>query len=328
MTILGISQISKMSQLISTDNVGDCAWLYTKEKIGLLDVKLITRDEFLERQQALATVISNEGVDAFIAEPSASSTYYANISSAFDLSERPFLMILDKEGQFSYLVPKFEANRIAALDMVYSSKKVIEWHEEESPYEALQRATGYKKIMLDEHVRFMIATGLEKAGISVVPVTEAVQSIRAVKSSSELSILRGVNEFTVEVVRGLQKCIKIGSTQESILEAAGSLFKRAGESTGLDLVSDMWALVLLGENAANPHGGTKGAKLKEGEFILIDIGTNLHGYGSDVTRTFLPDGASISDELLSVWHLVHDSQSAAIKRMEVNEVCDLGAPEF
>ena len=139
-----------------------CAWKHIEPYTPLLDVKPISRDEFLERQKVLATAINEAGVDAFIAEPSASSTYYANISSAFELSERPFLIILDKNAQFSYLVPKFEAGRIAGLDMVYESKKVIEWHEEESPYEALKKATGYKKIMVDEHVRFMIAAGLEK----------------------------------------------------------------------------------------------------------------------------------------------------------------------
>jgi Xaa-Pro aminopeptidase len=323
LTILVLVQLFHVFRSPTAKSIDDCAWSYTKQKTGLLDVKPITRDEFIERQQVLAAAISEAGVDAFIAEPSASSTYYANISSDFDLSERPFLMILDKEGQFSYLVPKFEANRIADLDMVYSSKKVIEWHEEESPYEALKRATGYKKIMLDEHVRFMIASGLEKADIDVIPVSEPVQSIRAVKSEAELVILRGINEFTVELVRGLQKCIKIGSTQQMILQAAEGLFRKAGESMGLDLLKGMWQLALLGESAANPHGGSKDAKLKDGEFVLIDIGTSLHGYGSDVTRTFLPKGASISDELLSIWHLVYDAQSAAIELMKVNETCSV-----
>lgn len=146
----------------SAEQVRDCAWEYIEPHTALLDVKPITRDEFLDRQKNLAAAINEAGADAFIAEPSASSTYYANVSSSFELSERPFLIILDKEGQFSYLVPKFEVGRIAGLDMVYESKKIIEWHEEESPYEALKRATGYEKVILDEHVRFMIAAGLEK----------------------------------------------------------------------------------------------------------------------------------------------------------------------
>jgi len=226
-------------------------------------------------------------------------------------------MILDREGQFSYLAPKFELRRIAGLDMVYESKNVIEWHEEESPYEALSRATGFKKIMLDEHARFMIASGLKNAGVEVAEPSETVQNIRAVKSEAELKILRGVNQFTVELVRSMQKCIKVGMGQETVVEAAKALFTRAGVGKGF------WAIVLFGEQAANPHGGSVGKTLKDSEFLLMDIGTSLHGYGSDVTRTFLPSESTVSQDLTDIWHLVHDAQSAAIERMSVNETCSV-----
>jgi len=84
-----------------------CAWRDLEPHVHLLDVAPITRDEFLQRQSILAAALDKAGVDAFIAEPSASTSYYANISTSFDLSERPFLMIIDKNAQFSYLAPKF-----------------------------------------------------------------------------------------------------------------------------------------------------------------------------------------------------------------------------
>ena len=100
-----------------------CAWRDLEPHVHLLDVAPITRDEFLQRQSILAAALDKAGVDAFIAEPSASSSYYANISTSFDLSERPFLMIIDKNAQFSYLAPKFEVGRISRLEMVYEDKK-------------------------------------------------------------------------------------------------------------------------------------------------------------------------------------------------------------
>jgi Xaa-Pro aminopeptidase len=285
--------------------------------VSLLDVPPITREEFLSRQSALAVALEEAGVDAFIAEPSASSTYYANISSSFELSERPFLMILDKKGQFSYLAPKFELGRIGGLEMVYNEKTVIEWHEEESPFEALKRATGYEKVMLDEHARYFIATGLESAGISTIPTSETVTNIRAIKTEPELKLLRGINHFTIEVIRSLQKCITVGMAQEYILSAAETLFTNAGVGPN----KKQWAIVLLGDQASNPHGGSHGKILSDGEFVLIDIGSYLHGYGSDVTRTFLPAKSKVSKELEDIWFLVRDSQTAAIEKMTVNETC-------
>jgi len=301
----------------NSKSLGEESWKSLQSHVHLLKVPSIPRSEFLIRQTTLAGVLDKAGVDAFIAEPSASTDYFANISTTFELSERPFLVIISKTGQFAYLAPKFELGRIAGLDMVFENKTVIEWHEEESPFEALKRATGLKKVMLDEHVRFFIATGLEKAGIEVVASSEEVQSIRAVKSSSEIAILKAINEFTVELVRSLQRNIKIGVTQAEITTAANYLFSAAGIGKGF------WALILIGEQAANPHGGSYGRVLKDGEFVLIDIGSSLHGYGSDVTRTFLPVGSKVSDELLGVWWTVYAAQKGAIERMRSNETCSV-----
>ncbi|KAK7741414.1 hypothetical protein SLS63_000968 [Diaporthe eres] len=299
----------------SAASLETCAWSHLGSHVGLLDVAPISREEFLRRQGTLAGELKAAGADAFIAEPSASSAYYANVSYEFDLSERPFLVIIDKDAQFSYLVPKFEAGRIAGLEMVYSDKTVIEWAEEESPYEVLARATGYSRVVLDEHARFMIAAGLQKAGVEVVPMTEAIQSLRSVKTDAEIEILKGINAFTLELVRSLQKCIKVGVTQETVVASAEALFSRAGVGRGF------WSIVLFGDQAAYPHGGKHGKTLGEGEFVLIDIGSKLHDYGSDVTRTILPSGGQVSDELKGIWKTVYEAQSAGFNLMHPNETC-------
>ncbi|KAH8775616.1 peptidase M24, structural domain-containing protein [Diaporthe sp. PMI_573] len=300
---------------LSAASLETCAWSHLAPHVGLLDVAPIGREEYLRRQGTLAGELRAAGADAFIAEPSASSAYYANVSYEFDLSERPFLVIVDKDAQFSYLVPKFEAGRIAGLEMAYSDKTVIEWAEEESPYEVLAKATGYSKIVLDEHARFMIAAGLQKAGVEVVPMNEATQSLRSVKTEAEIEILKGINSFTLELVRSLQKCIKVGLTQETVVTSAEALFTRAGVGRGF------WSIVLFGDQAAYPHGGKHGKTLEEGEYVLIDIGSKLHDYGSDVTRTVLPAGGQVSDELRGVWKTVYESQAAGFNLMHPNETC-------
>ncbi|KAJ4396850.1 hypothetical protein N0V93_001072 [Gnomoniopsis smithogilvyi] len=302
---------------LSASSLQTCAWTHLEPYTDLLNVSPISRDEYLSRQKTLASALEDAGVDAFIAEPSASSTYYANISSSYHLSERPFLMILDKDAHFSYLVPKFEAGRIAGLDMVYDAKTVIEWREEESPYTVLAKATGFSKIMLDEHARFMIAAGLQDAGVEVVPMSETVQALRAVKTEAEIAILKGINSFTLELVGSLRKCIKVGVTQETVVAAAHSLFTRASVGEGF------WAIVLFGDQAAYPHGGKTGKTLEDGEFVLIDIGSVLHEYGSDVTRTVLPDSGRVTEELMGIWTTVHAAQAAGFGLMQPNETCSV-----
>ncbi|CAN8098739.1 unnamed protein product [Discula destructiva] len=302
---------------LSASSLETCAWAHLEPYTGLLDVAPVPRDEYLARQKTLASALQDAGVDAFIAEPSASTAFYANISYSYELSERPFLMILDKDARFSYLVPKFEAGRIAGLDMVYDDKTVIEWREEEIPYAVLAKATGFSKVMLDEHARFMIAAGLQSAGVEVVPMSETVQALRAVKTEAEIAILKGINTFTLELVSSLQKCIKVGLTQETVVAAAHALFTRAGVGEGF------WAIVLFGDQAAYPHGGKTGKTLEEGEFVLIDIGSILHAYGSDVTRTILPPGGEVSEDLMGIWKTVQAAQAAAFSLMQPNETCSV-----
>lgn len=109
------------------DYLKHCSEPFVQCNHSLLDVQSILYDEFIHRQTALAQALVEAGVNAFIAEPSASSTYYANISSTYELSERPFLVVIDTLGDISYLVPKFEVGRISALPVVYNrSINVIE----------------------------------------------------------------------------------------------------------------------------------------------------------------------------------------------------------
>lgn len=314
---LAFSAVSRRPDSLdhSAHDLTVCAWKSLHHHTLLLDVQPITHGEFIQRQTDLAQAISEAGVDAFIAEPSASSAYYANVSSAYELSERPFLIIIDAQGRFSYLAPKFELGRISGLSMAYKEKTVFEWTEEESPYAVLRNETGFGKVILDEHARYMIGTGLTEAGIEVVSAPFKIQSLRAVKSAAEIDILKGVNRFTLELVRSLQKCIKVGMSQELITSAALNLFTYAGIGDGF------WAIVLFGEQAAKPHGGDTGRVLRDGEFVLIDIGSSLHGYGSDVTRTVLPQHAQVSNALLDIWHIVKDAQSAAIDLMLPETTC-------
>ncbi|KAK1237916.1 hypothetical protein MKX08_002495 [Trichoderma sp. CBMAI-0020] len=313
--VAALLYFSRDSEPSSTSPLETCAWNHLEPHLSLLSVAPIQRSEFLARQKALARELDAAGVDAFIAEPSASTSYYANISSGFHLSERPFLMVIDRQGRFTTLVPKFEEGRIAKLDMVFDRKTTIAWVEEESPYEALARGTGFDKVMIDEHARFMIAAGLQEAGIEVVPMSETVQTLRSVKSEDEIALLKGINSFTLALVQSLQKCIRIGMTQEEVVDASQALFTRAGVGHGF------WVLVLFGDQAALPHGGETGRTLHEGEFVLIDIGSELYGYCSDVTRTILPAGATVSDHLMAVWQTVLEAQSAGLSRMNVDEAC-------
>src|SRR3546814_18226719 len=53
-----------------------------------------------------------------------------------------------------------------------------------------------------------------------------------------------------------------------------------------------FALVLLGEASGYPHGSGQPQRVRPGEVVLMDCGCNVHGYQSDVSRSWVHGTAS------------------------------------
>jgi Xaa-Pro dipeptidase len=51
--------------------------------------------------------------------------------------------------------------------------------------------------------------------------------------------------------------------------------------------SPEFALILLNEASAFPHGSSKPQTVREGSIILMDCGCTVHGYQSDISRTWV-----------------------------------------
>lgn len=104
---------------------------------SLIDIPPISREEFLTRQAALAIQLKEEGIDAFIAEPSGTTQYFANVSEAvWELSERPFLFVVTPE-EFFFLVPLFEVSRARMLNIATNDTKFVTWAEGMSAEECI-----------------------------------------------------------------------------------------------------------------------------------------------------------------------------------------------
>lgn len=66
-----------------------------------------------------------------------------------------------------------------------------------------------------------------------------------------------------------------------------------------------------GANACVLHHPADDAVIRDGELVLLDAGCELHGYASDVTRTF-PANGRFSDAQREVYQVVLASRNAAM----------------
>jgi Xaa-Pro dipeptidase len=125
---------------------------------------------------------------------------------------------------------------------------------------------------------------------------------RARKSAHELELMRLACEATCDVFRAVFASLKEGMAQDDIGNLVERGFARMKLRGG--------ALTLIGASAALPHGSVKSPKLKEGDGVLIDGGTSVEGYASDVTRTGV--FGKPSEKLQRAYETVRRAQDAAL----------------
>ncbi len=78
-------------------------------------------------------------------------------------------------------------------------------------------------------------------------------------------------------------------------------------------------IVASGENGALPHSELTGRKLRNGDFVVIDIFFRFEGYNSDATRTFAI--GTLTPEMKKRYSVVKDAQAAALVVAREGVVC-------
>jgi Xaa-Pro dipeptidase len=76
-----------------------------------------------------------------------------------------------------------------------------------------------------------------------------------------------------------------------------------------------FSLVLLNEASAFPHGSIKPQTVRKGSVILIDSGCSLHGYQSDVSRTWVFGEPTARQR--EVWETVKRGQELALETAKI-----------
>lgn len=95
----------------------------------------------------------------------------------------------------------------------------------------------------------------------------------------------------------------------------GALMSAATRKLGGEPV---FSMALIGEASAYPHGSREVHRVADGQVVLMDCGCAVHGYESDVSRTWVHGNATA--EQRRVWDHVAEGQQIALKAAR------LGAP--
>jgi Xaa-Pro dipeptidase len=268
--------------------------------------------EFATHLSALQRELERRQFAGIVLEPGANMQYLFGVR--WGQSERPFLVFVPQVGQPTWASPAFEQR--TAREQLGEQTKIEVWHEHESAYAVLAESVGVPataRIALDAGMRGFVLDGLQRAfGAARMVVDDPVASCRTIKSPAELARLRCANEATKAAVAAAAEHLRPGMREREFAE----LVKDAQTAAGLEHV---WALVLFGSNASFPHGTRNEHPLIEGELVLVDTGGFLHGYASDISRTWAL--GQPAEELRRAWQSVHDAQSFALEHLVSGRPC-------
>ena len=245
------------------------------------------------------------GLGAVICEPGSSMIYFTGVR--WSRSERPTLAILPVEGDPCIVTPFFEEPSVRQTLAVPAAVRV--WQEDGSGFAVAaawlreQRLTG--PVAVEETTRFFISDGLGLVlGQRLASANPVVRGCRMIKTAAELALMQRATDITIAAYRWVHPRVAPGMTGPDI----ASLMNAATAKLGGD---PEFALVLIGEASAYPHGSREVHRVADGQVVLMDCGCTVQGYQSDVSRTWVHGAARKQQR--TVWDQVHQGQQVAFR---------------
>ena len=282
---------------------------------GVVPISLEERKRRIAGAQEL---MAKNRMDAIFMEGTASCFYFTGMR--WGQSERTFGLVIPAKGAIAYVCPKFEESRARELIKTELGDEVRCWEEDENPFKLIvdivkARGVRHRRIGMEERVRFFIADGVRihaNLNWEVVDATPVTAGMRMHKSPAEIALMQHASDVTIEAYKAAFATVRDGMSQSEFSANLAAAYRKLGYTGG--------ALVLVGKYSAIPHGTVVPQVLREGDVMLVDGGTSVEGYASDITRTIVV--GKPSQRQRDVWDLERRAQDAAFEAVKVGATCE------
>jgi Xaa-Pro dipeptidase len=142
-------------------------------------------------------------------------------------------------------------------------------------------------------------------GAELVDVGDAVQKARLVKDAGEVEKVRRACALTSDVAARIPGFLRAGMTEKELSGEIAHAIQQGGGKVAFDTI------VCFGETGSEPHYSPGDVRLEPGHMILVDFGSQLDDYCSDITRMYLYGAAT--PEQRAMFDAVHRAQAGALE---------------
>ena len=211
------------------------------------------------------------------------------------------LLYLDKDGRSMLMVEGIDYEE--AHDCT-DEVELVRMETGERPIERLKKIGGSSLGFEEEFISYKLYENLSKR-FKLVPVKGATK-LREVKEQDEIDRITESQRSTERALEKATKVFKEGMTELEIASEIEYNMRREGA-----ILYAYDSLVASGPRAVYPHGMPTAREARNGDAVIIDVGSKTSGYCSDMTRTFF--FGTPSGEMKSIYEQVLESQEAAIE---------------
>lgn len=140
------------------------------------------------------------------------------------------------------------------------------------------------------------------------PATNMVTRFMQSKDAEELSFIKKSLEISNQVYEYLLTFIKPGMTEIDIAtEIAYQTRKFGSEGDPSDII------VVSGNRGSLVFGNPSDRKIRKNDLIIVDFGSTVNGFGSDISRTI--SVGKVSKEQKSMYQTIRKAQKAALSEV-------------
>ena len=273
--------------------------------------------EYQQRIDKALRLMAEQKLDVMLLNAGTNLRYFTGVD--WYASERLVAALLFANGRLVYVLPHFEIGSIAPLMLIKGD--ILSWHEHVDPYalcaNEINTVAGVQATLaMDEGAQFFIADGIQQhlPTIRIVNARPVTAECRMHKSANELALMQRAMDMTLAVHKATAAMLYTGISTKEVTEFIHQAHKKVGAPAG-----SYFCIVLFGADTAFPHGVAKPKALDENDMVLIDTGCRLHGYLSDITRSYVFGSATARQR--EVWQHEKQAQLAAFAAAKPGQPC-------
>lgn len=259
------------------------------------------------RGERLRTSLESLGCEALVV------THLTNIRYLTGFTGSAGLLVLDEHGMLLVTDGRYEEQAAAQLEACSVPAELRVGRSVDAQRSAVTDRLGMvTRVGLEaEHISWSAQRRYAQewlADAELVPTTNAVEALRAVKDAGEVARIEAACVIADAALAATLPLLDDGPTEAQLALALDTEMRRRGA----DDVS-FATIVAGGPNGSRPHHEPGTYRIEQGDLVVIDFGALIDGYHSDMTRTIPVGGAAaLGDTERRMLSVVTAAQAAGV----------------